>query len=308
MKRKTFHPLTELLKGKVLMKMVNGQPRKVEPLEHLKSKVVALYFSAHWCPPCRAFTPVLKDFYEEVGDDEFEIVFVSFDRAAEALTQYMNEMHGSWCYLPFGSPVIKQLSDQYDIHGVPVLVIIKPSGEVVKSNARADIMGQTVKPPKETFQGWKCNVMVVAVAFFNCYPVLIVTNFVNFLKHHLQKDGRKIGRENFDEALYFSAHWCPPCRSFTPVLKDFYEEVGDKDFEVIFVSFDRSEADLATYLNEAHGDWCYLPFGDPLIRELSELYNVQGIPALIVIKSSGEVVTNNGRSEVMGQTSIPPAE
>ncbi|KAL1230532.1 Nucleoredoxin-like protein [Trichinella pseudospiralis] len=154
-KRKTCQPLTELLKGKVLMKMVNGQPKKVQPEEHLKSKVVALYFSAHWCPPCRAFTPILKDFYEEVGDDEFEIVFVSFDRAAEALTEYMNEMHGSWCYLPFGSPVIKQLSDQYDIHGVPVLVIIKPSGEVVKSNARADIMGQTVKPPKETFQGWK---------------------------------------------------------------------------------------------------------------------------------------------------------
>ena len=27
-------------------------------------KVVLFYFSAHWCPPCRAFTPVLKDFYD----------------------------------------------------------------------------------------------------------------------------------------------------------------------------------------------------------------------------------------------------
>ncbi len=27
-------------------------------------KVVVIYFSAHWCPPCRAFTPILKDFYE----------------------------------------------------------------------------------------------------------------------------------------------------------------------------------------------------------------------------------------------------
>jgi nucleoredoxin len=27
-------------------------------------KVVLFYFSAHWCPPCRAFTPLLKDFYD----------------------------------------------------------------------------------------------------------------------------------------------------------------------------------------------------------------------------------------------------
>ncbi len=26
--------------------------------------IIAFYFSAHWCPPCRAFTPILKDFYE----------------------------------------------------------------------------------------------------------------------------------------------------------------------------------------------------------------------------------------------------
>ena len=26
-------------------------------------KIICYYFSAHWCPPCRAFTPVLADFY-----------------------------------------------------------------------------------------------------------------------------------------------------------------------------------------------------------------------------------------------------
>ena len=26
--------------------------------------IICIYFSAHWCPPCRGFTPILKDFYE----------------------------------------------------------------------------------------------------------------------------------------------------------------------------------------------------------------------------------------------------
>ena len=26
-------------------------------------KIIGYYFSAHWCPPCRNFTPILSDFY-----------------------------------------------------------------------------------------------------------------------------------------------------------------------------------------------------------------------------------------------------
>ena len=28
-----------------------------------EKKVLVFYFSAHWCPPCRLFTPVLAEFY-----------------------------------------------------------------------------------------------------------------------------------------------------------------------------------------------------------------------------------------------------
>ena len=28
-------------------------------------KVIGIYFSAHWCPPCRQFTPLLSEFYSE---------------------------------------------------------------------------------------------------------------------------------------------------------------------------------------------------------------------------------------------------
>ena len=33
--------------------------------EDVKNAVVGVYFSAHWCPPCRGFTPVLKQAYED---------------------------------------------------------------------------------------------------------------------------------------------------------------------------------------------------------------------------------------------------
>ena len=54
----------------------------VKTKDALEGKIVGIYFSAHWCPPCRGFTPVLKDAYEDLKeqDKNFEIVFVSSDR------------------------------------------------------------------------------------------------------------------------------------------------------------------------------------------------------------------------------------
>jgi len=49
--------MAELLKG---VELVQHDGSKVAAEEHLKDKIVALYFSAGWCPPCRAFTPKLK--------------------------------------------------------------------------------------------------------------------------------------------------------------------------------------------------------------------------------------------------------
>uniref|UniRef100_A0A5S6R3X3 protein-disulfide reductase n=1 Tax=Trichuris muris TaxID=70415 RepID=A0A5S6R3X3_TRIMR len=144
-----------LLKDKTLMKMENGEVKSINAEEHLRGKVVALYFSAHWCPPCRNFTPVLKDFYEEVGQENFEVVFVSFDHSANDLKEYMQEAHGDWCFIPFGNPLIKELSQKYGVQGIPALIIIKAAGDTVTKNARSDVMGQASKSPAQLLAEWK---------------------------------------------------------------------------------------------------------------------------------------------------------
>eukprot|EP00095_Tigriopus_kingsejongensis_P011284 maker-scaffold14_size734282-snap-gene-2.20 protein:Tk11284 transcript:maker-scaffold14_size734282-snap-gene-2.20-mRNA-1 annotation:"nucleoredoxin-like protein 2" len=101
--------------------------------------------------------------------------------------------------------------------------------------------------------------------------------------------------------LYFSAHWCPPCRQFTPTLKDFYDEVVDQGVEIIFVSSDKSPEDMVSYMKESHGDWYALNHGDDVCRELKQHFAISGIPALIVLKKDGTVVTKDGRAHVQGK-------
>jgi len=101
---------------------------------------------------------------------------------------------------------------------------------------------------------------------------------------------------------YFSAHWCPPCRQFTPMLKDFYEEASEAGVEIVFISSDRSAEDMVSYMKESHGDWCGVPWNSDLANSLKQKYGVSGIPFLVVVKKDGTLVTKDGRSHVMSKS------
>ena len=95
--------------------------------------------------------------------------------------------------------------------------------------------------------------------------------------------------------LYFSAHWCPPCRDFTPMLADWYTaNAADLELELVFVSSDNDEEGFAEYFDEM--PWKALPYSARAIQvKLSQKYTVSSIPALLIVDAkSGEVCTANG--------------
>ncbi len=102
--------------------------------------------------------------------------------------------------------------------------------------------------------------------------------------------------------LYFSAHWCGPCRAFTPQLVKFHEKCQRKKypFEVVFVTSDNTEKDMLEYMKGEKMPWLALPFEDSEgIKALKALFNVNGIPTLVIIDNKGNVISPNGRFDVV---------
>ncbi|XP_023931876.1 nucleoredoxin-like protein 2 [Lingula anatina] len=130
--------ILEIFRGKDL---ISRQNLKVKADEALQCRVVGLYFSAHWCPPCRMFTPKLAEIYAELKrrNAPFEVVYLSCDQSEDQMQMYMKESHGDWLALPFGNPLIEELKTKYKVNAVPKLIILKPDGEVVTERGRAEV-------------------------------------------------------------------------------------------------------------------------------------------------------------------------
>ncbi len=106
-------------------------------------------------------------------------------------------------------------------------------------------------------------------------------------------------------AFYRSAHWCPPCRKFTPSLVEFYNKQKSKGaaFELIFVSSDREEDAMAEYMNEYKMPWPAFRFGEN--KDLVKSYG-SGIPNLIVTDADGNKLLDsyNSAKEYTGPSQV----
>ena len=106
--------------------------------EVLSGKMIGLYFSAGWCPPCKTFSPKIRDFRNQNSED-FEIVMVSADSSSSAQLNYMKDMDMSGYALALNSPKTNQLYRQFSITGIPTVVILSHDGSILSQNGRSEV-------------------------------------------------------------------------------------------------------------------------------------------------------------------------
>ena len=98
-----------------------------------KKKLIAYYFSAHWCAPCRKFTPQLVEYYNRVAPQhpEFEVVLYSFDKSPAEMEQYMRESNMPWPAIDYDKRDAKNELRAAAGNGIPSLVLVEATGKLV---------------------------------------------------------------------------------------------------------------------------------------------------------------------------------
>jgi nucleoredoxin len=117
--------------GKNLVQFSADRMKRVQKDELSAKDYYAIYYSAHWCPPCRKFTPQLVSFYNSYSkrNDNFEIIFVSNDRSEEKMQDYMKTTNMPWLALEFGQR--SHPANRYSGNGIPCLVLLDNKGNVL---------------------------------------------------------------------------------------------------------------------------------------------------------------------------------
>ena len=120
--------------------LIDRRGMKINTSKALKGKMVALYFSASWCGPCRKFTPELVRFYKRVSKkSNFELILVGCDRTSEAMMNYMKRYSMPWLAVPFDDSQSSELKREFNIRGIPTLIVLDSNGRIISTQARREV-------------------------------------------------------------------------------------------------------------------------------------------------------------------------
>ena len=129
--------------------------KKTVSLETLNFKIpLLIYFSASWCPPCRAFTPILVDFYNSVNSKEkkCEVVFASLCRSDLDYAGYYDKM--PWLSIPYSErKLVENLGMKYGVKTVPSLILVDEQGKALFNDCRREVENKKEKA-LETFKNY----------------------------------------------------------------------------------------------------------------------------------------------------------
>uniref|UniRef100_A0A5B7AHP1 protein-disulfide reductase n=1 Tax=Davidia involucrata TaxID=16924 RepID=A0A5B7AHP1_DAVIN len=184
------------------------------PVAELEGKMVGLYFSVSSHKGCIELTTKLVEVYKKLKEkgEDFEIVLISLDDEEEEFKKGFETM--PWLSLPCKDKSCEKLVRYFELRALPTLVVIGPDGKTLNPNVAElieehGIVAYPFTPEKlvELAEIEKAKLEAQTL------ESILVSGESDFV---IEKSGSKIPISELvgkNILLYFSAHWCPPCRA-----------------------------------------------------------------------------------------------
>ena len=93
----------------------------------------------------------------------------------------------------------------------------------------------------------------------------------------------------------FWAAWCKPCRAENPNVVRLYERYGGDQFEILGVSLDRKKEAWVKAIADDGLEWLQVSDLNYYNNAAAVLYNINAIPATILIDPEGKIIAKNLR-------------
>jgi nucleoredoxin len=292
----------EPLKLNVTLVDNTGKTTSVESLKEVPTKIKAIYFSAHWCPPCRNFTPKLIKFYNEVNKTEkqLEVIFISRDKNEAEFKNYFADM--PWLAVDYNQANERNMiARHYAVNGIPALLIVNEEGKAFDVNARNDVeAAKTDGDYTKVIDKWLSTKTFAKIPDASALPpknlqMQLITPPQPFNFGALDTAGKAIAFKDTEtpvRLLYFCMGTAPS-NQFTAKLINFYNTVNkdSKKLEIIYVSLDNEEKVFKETF--AKMPWLTLDYKDPMRTILPRVYQVMNVPRLIPVDITGKELTKD---------------
>ncbi|OMO91083.1 hypothetical protein COLO4_18649 [Corchorus olitorius] len=289
---------TRILASQGVKFLLSGEGKvPLTSLDH--ERRVWLFFSANWCRPCKSFIPELVQLYNNTlrthGNKELEIVFISSDHNEDGFIDHFKTM--PWLAVPFNSNLHKTLRETFQVVRIPTIFPLDSDGD--GQPIAEDLIGLIQDYGQDAFpftrkRKEELNAIDDSKRQGGKLEQLLGQN------HLVSRDGGKILVSELvgkTIGLYFGAHWCPPCRTFTAHLVQVYKQLSISKggcFEVILVSTDRDQKEFDVNISDM--PWLALPFEDRTRQDLCRIFKIKAIPELVLIGPDGKTINTNGKS------------
>ena len=120
---------------------ISGKP--ITP-DTFKGQVVLVDFWATWCRPCVAELPTIQSVFAEHHADGFEVFAVSLDSDQKRLEAAIKQRRMNWWHYYDGKRWKNRLAVEFDVHSVPLNLLVDRKGIVRAVGLRKQALGKWV--------------------------------------------------------------------------------------------------------------------------------------------------------------------